>query len=137
MSAHYDRVADGNIVGARFVSLSTTVEGRVLQSTDGAASVGDPIWGIADAGTRTVPYGALDDGFVAIQGENCKIKGPMDNDILLELGGTVTRGDKLKSDSSGRGITTTTSGDNIGAKALDSGVLGALIPVQCIPDTKY
>jgi len=48
----------------------------------------------------------------------------------LVIGGTVTRGDKLKSDGSARGIATTTAGDIYGAKALQSGVSGDIINVE-------
>jgi hypothetical protein len=39
----------------------------------------------------------------------------------LQLGGTVTRGDLLEADSAGRGVTSGTSGHNVGALALESG----------------
>lgn len=47
----------------------------------------------------------------------------------LKIGGTVTRGDYLKSDSSGFGITVTTNLDEYGAVALESGVSGDTISV--------
>ena len=50
----------------------------------------------------------------------------------LKIGGTVTRGDKLKSDSAGRGIATTAGGDIYGAKALQSGVVDDLINVETV-----
>ncbi len=128
----YTKVANGNVAPSRFVKLDTTTEGRVLQAT-----AGDKIYGISQQGTRNTPYGALDDGFAAIAGENLNIYGPPEKDVLLELGGTVTRGDSLKSDANGKGVTTTSTGDWIGAIALDSGATGDLIPIQTIPPTQY
>ena len=127
----FTKVANGNITPARFVKLDVTADGRVLQ-----AGAGEQIYGISQAGTRNTPYSTLDDGFAAIAGENLKIFGPPDKEIMLELGGTVVRGDRLKSDASGRGLATVIALDEVGAIAAASGVLGELIPVQCIPPAK-
>lgn len=128
----FSRVANGNITPSSFVKLDTTTEGRVLQ-----CGAGNKIYGIAQPGTRMTPLAGLDDGNAAIAGENLMIYGPPEKDVMLTLGGTVTRGDSLKSDGSGFGITTTSTGDWIGAIALDSGVANDIIPVQVIPPTQY
>ncbi len=129
----YSRVANGNISPSRFVKQDTTVVGKVLQTS----ATTDPVYGISQPGTRNPPYPLLDDGFAAIAGENLFIYGPPDKDVMLELGGTVTQGDSLTSDSSGRGITTTSTGNFIGAIAMANGTIGQLIPVECVPSTKY
>jgi len=126
MPVSFTRVANGNIAPSRFVKIDTTAEGKVLQ-----AGAGDKTYGVSEPGVRNVPYGALDDGFAAIAGENLRIFGPgPDKDIPLELGGTVTQGDRLKSDANGKGVVTVTNLDEWGAVAMKSGVSGEIIPVQ-------
>lgn len=49
-----------------------------------------------------------------------------------KLGGTVTQGDKLTSDSNGKAVATTTDTDHYGAIALASGVLNDVIPVKVV-----
>jgi hypothetical protein len=51
----------------------------------------------------------------------------------LTLGGTVTRGAKLKSDASGYGVTSSTDTEEYGAVALQSGVSGDIIEVLVTP----
>lgn len=123
MSEAYTMVAAGNIAPSRFVKLSTTANGRVAQC--GSA---EQIYGISQPGTRNTPYSSLDDGYAAIAGENLLVYGAPGARCLLELGGTVTRGDRLKSDTNGKGTTATT--EEYGAVALASGVSGQLIEVQ-------
>lgn len=51
----------------------------------------------------------------------------------LELGaGGCTRGNRLTTDGTGKGITTVTAGHYLGAIALKSGVAGDIIPVLVI-----
>ena len=56
---------------------------------------------------------------------------------MLTLGGTVTRGDRLKSDASGQGVTTTSTGDEIGAEALAGGASGDMVPVRVLGSMQY
>ena len=123
------RVAAGNIAPSRFVTPSTSADNKVTQATAGQA-----VCGISHVGVRNVPGSSLglDDGYHAIAGENCGVHEPPESWVLLELGGTVTRGDYLKSDGSGKGVAATTDKDAYGARALRSGVSGELIPVQVI-----
>lgn len=124
----YTRVANGNISPCRFVTQDTSNVGKVTQAT-----AGQQVYGISQEGTRRVPGDiGLDDGFCAIAGENLNIYGPPAKDVLLKLGGTVTIGDRLKSDGSGQGVSTTTPADEVGAIALQSGVSGDLVRVQCV-----
>lgn len=122
---NHTKVATGNITMSRFVKLSTTLDGKCTQ-----AGTGEKIFGISQQGSRNTPYGALDDGFAAIAGENVQIYGPGDDGAVLELGGTVAAFDRLKSDTNGKGVVTVTNLDEYGAIALVAGTSGQLIPVQ-------
>ena len=56
----------------------------------------------------------------------------------LQLGGTVTAGDRLKSDAAGKGVVIATTGttiQNVGGVARRSGVSGDVIPVQVYIDS--
>ncbi len=53
----------------------------------------------------------------------------------LELGGQVTRGQRLTSDANGKGVAAS-AGDNVGAIAWMSGVSGDIIPVLKAPNTR-
>ena len=128
----YSKTANGNIAPSRFVILDTTNFGNVTQ----CALNGIP-YGVSQPGTRNAPYPGLDDGYAAIAGDHLFIYGPPDKDIMLELGGTVAIGDHLESDSSGRGVTTTTTGQWIGAIAQAPGTIGQLIPVQLVAPAQY
>lgn len=130
----FSKIANGSISPSRFVSLDTTNNGQVIQTVGGSNStVGVAIYGISQAGTREPPYGALDDGYAAIAGENLMIYGPgSDKDVFLELGATVSPGDTLCADSSGRGVKVTADVTWVGAIAQQGGILGQLIKVQPI-----
>jgi len=126
--ASYTKVANGNINPSRFVYLDATADGKVLE----ASAVTHKLYGISQPGTRNAPYSTLDDGYAAIAGENVQIYGLGDKDVLLELGGTVARGDRLTAATGGKGIKTVTDRDEYGAIAMASGVSGELIPVQVV-----
>ena len=121
----HSMVADGNIAPCRFVTLSTT-SGRVT-----ASASGEQPFGISGQDTRQTPLSGLDDGFHAIAGENCLIYGNGQMDVMLELSGTVTRGQYLKPGASaGTAIAATADQDKYGAVALQAGVSGELIKVE-------
>lgn len=119
--------ASGNISPSRFVKLTTTADGEVTQ-----AGAGEQIYGISQKTTRRTPYGALDDGYAAIAGENVGVHG-IGEECLLEAGGTVAPGDRLKSDASGKGVATTTNLDEWGAICLQAGTAGKLVRVEPRP----
>lgn len=52
-------------------------------------------------------------------------------------GGTITRGDKVTSDSSGHAITTTSSGNTVVGYALASAVAGDIVEIFLTPGSKY
>lgn len=135
----FTKVADGNVSPSRFVSLSTTVTDRVTQTANNSTA----IYGVSQPGVRNAPLiptgssSGLDDGFAAVQGDTLKIYGAPNKDVLLQLGGTVTMGDYLTSDGNGKGVTTTTTGQYIGGRAMESGVTDDLIRVELFPSTQY
>lgn len=61
--------------------------------------------------------------------ESIEVAGP-GGGAKLRLGGTVTAGDLLTSDASGRGIATTTANNRAGAVADEDGVEGDIIGVE-------
>lgn len=70
---------------------------------------------------------------IGIQMNTPSSSGPIEASVKggakLECGGTVSAGEKLKSDASGRGIRVSGAGDWVNAIALADGVVGDLIPV--------
>lgn len=120
-------VAAGNITPSSFLIQTTSADNKVQI----AAAATSPIVGISGPGTRNPPYSSLDDGYHAIAGENVQILRPPLKEAALRLGGTVTAGDLLTSDGSGYGITATT-GQYVGARAIQSGVSGQIVTVQPI-----
>jgi hypothetical protein len=117
--------ATGNVKPLRFLIASTTTDNQVTQ----ASGTSSRIVGISGPGTRYPPWSALDDGFHAIAGENVEVFKPPMKEAYLQLGGTVTAGDLLTSDSDGQGVTGTT-GQQTGARAMQAGVSGQSILVQ-------
>jgi hypothetical protein len=82
-------------------------------------------------GTSVVPIDGMTNAssvFAATLGLGVPYWGEHD-ECLLELGGTVTQGDLLKSDADGKGVVGTPGTDKCGARALQSGVAGEKIRV--------
>jgi hypothetical protein len=101
----YSRMASGDIYPSRFVTLSNVL-GRVRQSL-----LGDAPYGISQAETRGSPYRPSLVGIetrAAADGESVFVFGPYAVDVSLVYGGIVAIGDRLTSDSQGRGIKATT-----------------------------
>jgi hypothetical protein len=125
------KVANGNISCSVFVKLDATAgnDGKVLQ-----ASTGDQTFGISQTGSRRLPLSGWDDGFAAVAGENLRVYcNPEDMYAWLVVAGTTAPGDKLKSDSSGFGVVTTTANDNIGAEAEENATALQLCKVRLLP----
>lgn len=119
--------AAGNITPLSFVVMNTATDNQYVL----ASGTSTPIAGISGRGTRRPPGDFFnDDGFIAISGENFQIFRPPLEEAELRLGGTVAAGDLLTSDGSGFGITTTTTAQQIGARAMQAGVSGQIITVQ-------
>jgi len=127
--------AGGTINPSRFVMLDVNNAFTGLQATAGAG-----IMGIAREYTRVAPTPDTSASQAhAISGEPIALADP-DETCLLEIGDTVAVGDKLKSDSSGKGVPVdTTSGgyQEIGAVALQGGSSGDKIKVVPRPNGAY
>jgi hypothetical protein len=124
-------VANGTIRPSRFVKLDTTAPGKVLE-----CDADEKMYGISQSGTRRAPHDDTDDGNAAIVGENIQVF-EADDVCWLEAGGTIAIDDRLESDNDGKGTTTTTDNEWVGAIALQSGVSGQLIKVKVIEPARY
>lgn len=114
--------ATGNISPCRFVEISNPY--RVRQPS----SANVKVFGVSQNGTRNAPGTAADDGYAAITGEQLQVFGEGEV-CLLELGsGGASAGNRLANDNTGKGVVAT-SGQNVGAIAIDDGVSGDKIRV--------
>ncbi len=119
--------AAGNITAFSFLVRNTSTDAQFILASGTSA----PIAGISGIGSRRPPGDYFnDDGYTAISGETFTVHMPPEKEAALRLGGTVAAGDLLTSDGSGFGITTTTTAQQIGARALEAGVSGNIITVQ-------
>jgi hypothetical protein len=119
-------VSGGNISPSRFVKFDLGTDFSMIQATANAT-----IWGISMEGSREAPIPSVSTVYAAQDGETLQIYGETET-CLLELGGTVAAGDKLKSDGDGKGVVITagTTTQQVGAVALQSGASGEKILVQ-------
>lgn len=127
----FSKKANGNVAPSRFVKTDTSGDNLVAQ-----AGAGEQVFGISQADTRRTPYSTLDDGYCAIAGEDLKVFS-VGEVCLLELGGTVTPGNRLKSDANGKGVAVTANNDEYGAVAIVAGTSGQLVMVQAAPESQY
>lgn len=129
------RVANGNIAPCRFVGYdATTPGGRVLQCTGNTSAV----FGISQAEERQPPYTGLQDGLCAIAGETFKVFTFPDKEVYLEIGALgCNAGDFLTPDANGCGVTTTTTGNTLGARAKQQGIAGDRVPVDLLSPAQY
>lgn len=119
--------AGGTIAPLRFVA-SDGNPGTVIQS---AAATSLHI-GVSQPGMKRAPgLPGSDNAIAAEVGDPIHVYGIGDV-CLLTAGGTVNEGDMLTSDATGRGITTVTDGDEVGAQALQNGAVGELILVRIL-----
>lgn len=123
--------AGGNINPSRAVSLSTAADYYVLQSTTTTLP-----FGISQPGTLEAPGTAADAGYAATDGKTLKVAG-VGEVALLELGtGGCARGDMLKSDADGKGVTASVASATLVhyiGRALRTGVAGEKVPVFILP----
>jgi hypothetical protein len=83
---------------------------------------------VVSAGAGVAPIGILQNAPTAGKpAEVAKAGGG----AKLKLSGTVTRGDFVKSDTTGTGLAAT-NGDKYGAQAMQSGVTGDVIAVEVV-----
>jgi hypothetical protein len=127
MFGSFSKFPGGDIAPCRFVKLGSVV-GTVLQ-----CGAGEDIYGISPAPTRNLAVAGWDDGLAGKSGDGAmNVIGPGDDAALLELGGTVTFGQRLKSDADGKGVAATLDKERAGAIALAAGTSGMLIKVKPI-----
>lgn len=128
-------VATGNITQCRFVKLGTA------NGTGTAATTDDAMYGVSAKGTRQAALAGLDDGFLAILGEEFHVHTfdeMLNNPVLLEIGaGGCVPGDKLKSDVNGAGIANTTTNKWVGAVALQNASSGDRALVRLLSPNLY
>lgn len=111
--------AGGTIYPCRFVKMSTAADDRGLQATANDAPIGISY----DSGKYAPLSDLVSDNPHAVAGDSIGLYGDGDQ-CLLELGGSVTRGGRIKSDADGKGVAVATTGTTIqqyGAIALESG----------------
>ena len=121
--------AGGDIYPCRFVKQSAAADFNVLQAT-----ANDPIKGISQAGTNLPPIPEVTSDKAAVAGQQLRIHTPPEG-CLLELGGTVAAGDRLKADNDGKGVAIATSGttpQRYGAVAQQGGDAGEKIRVEVV-----
>jgi hypothetical protein len=120
--------ANGTIAPAVFVKMDTSADAMALQSTAGARIIG-----ISQPGMKRAPgLPGSDITIAAQQGDQIMIFGVGDV-CLLTAGASFTRGDLLKSDGSGFGLTASADGDNYGAFAIESASgINVLVRVQVL-----
>lgn len=119
--------AGGDIRTCRFVKVSTAADNTVLE-----ADANEAIIGISSQATQDAPTSGASAN-AAESGDQLHIH-PIGTRCLLKIGsGGVTRGDEIKSDADGQGVTRATTGttvQNVGAIALQSAIEGDLALVM-------
>jgi hypothetical protein len=116
-------IAGGTILPYRFVKPDTTADDTGIQ----AAGITTPVLGVSDGSTK-----AFNSANHAETGDPITLQGG--DVVLVEAGGSITRGAMVESDSVGRAITqSSTSGLNYnGYVALQSAASGTIIRIQRI-----
>jgi hypothetical protein len=110
-------LAGGNIFQYRIVKPGSNNDDVVLATASSSVLLG--VVGAED--------GALDASPMVV--DNDQVDVHVAGIVLVKCGGTITRGDRLTSDATGKAVTTTTGGHRVIGTALHSGVLFDLIPV--------
>jgi hypothetical protein len=116
-------IAGGTIAPYRFVRPSTSADDTGLQS----AAITTPVLGVTDGSTK-----AFNSANHAETGDPITLQGG--DVVLVEAGGSITRGAMVESDSDGKAITqSSTTGLNYnGYVALQSAASGTIIRIQRI-----
>ena len=128
------RKAGADVYACRFVKLSTSDVGAVIQG----AAAADVCVGVSAQENFYPPStpGATAD-LHAPSGYSCRFF-PIGNEAVLELGtGGCTVGDTLCSDANGKGVVSSaTAGKTFYAQALETGVAGDRVRVMVYPGVK-
>lgn len=118
--------AGGNVHPMVFVKLDTAADNQVLE-----CGAGDTPFGISQRGTRRAPFEGLDDALAAIAGEELLVY-QLHEDCWLNIGASVTPGQRLKPSTGGVGIPVAADQDKYGAIASQAGTSGKLIEVTVV-----
>ena len=122
-------MAQGDVRPSRFVKIDPDNDRGALES-----DANERVIGISMEGSREAPIPSVTTALAAQDGEQMHFYGQGEI-CLLELGGTVSSNDRLKSDADGKGVVIATTGTTIqhfGAVALRDGVSGDKIEVQVL-----
>jgi hypothetical protein len=126
----FSAMAGGSIATSRFVKLSTAADHAVLQ-----AGANEEIVGVSSEAAQKAPIPGASVA-AAESGDQLNVH-PIGAIALVEVGsGNVTRGDRVKSDSSGKAVTAAATGTTVqwvGGLALASALEGELVPVLVHP----
>lgn len=129
MSCSVNYQSGGSILPSHFVMANSTTDLQVV-----TADSNHPILGISQMGTNNYPAPSQSSPYAAISGQIIGVFQDEENtECLLALGGTVTGGAMLCSNSIGEGINFILSQNTaqyIGAEARQSGISGGLIRVR-------
>ena len=130
---YHSMVSGGDVRPSRFIKVSTAADYTCLE-----ADANEAVIGISTNATRDAPIPNADTD-AAEAGDDLHYH-PIGSVCQLELAGTVTRGDEIKSDADGKGVVRATTGttlQNFGAIALESGVSGEFIQVLVVRGSIY
>jgi hypothetical protein len=121
--------ASANVRPSRFVKRSGAY-------TVAEAGAGEVMLGVSGEGSNYPPIPNQTE-YAAASGDPCTIifvgDGQQDDrPVLLTVGGSVTQGALLKSDSQGRGVAVASNNDVYGAVALEDGASGETIKVRLL-----
>ena len=135
MPAHTTSIlAGGNIYPSRFIKISTSADNTALQ-----AGSNEDVIGISTEATKDAPLSGAS-AYAGVDTYQMHYY-PNGTECLLEIGsGGVTRGDYLKSDTNGKGVSAATTGPTaqfIGAQALESAAAGDFARVMVMRIPKY
>lgn len=124
MPGSFSKLCGGNVRPSRFVVLGTA-------NTVTEAGANGDVWGISQPYTWKMALSGWDDGFAGTTASPpINIFGPGDDACKLVLGGTVSIGQKIKSDANGAGVAVTADQDKVGAVAQEAGISGDVIWVK-------
>ena len=128
-------IANGNISVSVFVKQDTSLDNGVIQ-----ASTNNAIIGVSQESSNYPPLPSVGTVYAAQAGQNVKVYGHEQQCLLLIGSGGCTAGDRLKSDSSGAGVTIASSGptaQNVGAIALSTANAGEYARVLVFKQDNY
>ena len=132
MESSFTKKATGNIAPCRIVRVDTSIDDGCVQAVL-ASTTAHTLLGISGEDRLTIPYIGSHYHATATEGQNmCKIHGEGSRGVLLDIGGTVSPGDRLRPDANGKGIAATADQQRFAAIAEESGVDGEQIRVHVV-----